>query len=80
MVCFNCNQEGHKSADCPKYGCYVCGAGDHKARYCPNRGDRKPPVTTQQAGGVNVKPEVSNIEVGSIPFQVFDFLRGDKGN
>ena len=45
MTCYNCNEEGHMSRDCPSGGgdrkpmsCYNCNQEGHMSRDCPTGG------------------------------------------
>ncbi|KYN27541.1 ATP-dependent RNA helicase glh-2 [Trachymyrmex cornetzi] len=44
--CYNCNQEGHLSASCPKPkrekgSCFNCGKMDHRLKNCPTKKESK---------------------------------------
>lgn len=40
MKCWNCNQHGHRKAECPEIRCFKCGRMGHMARNCT---DSRPP-------------------------------------
>ncbi|CAI2349737.1 unnamed protein product [Caenorhabditis sp. 36 PRJEB53466] len=63
MTCFNCREEGHRSADCPKpqRGCFNCGEQGHRSNECTN-----PPKPREGGEGETMKatyvPEETNLE------------------
>lgn len=39
-MCYNCDQEGHLSPNCPKpkkRGCFACGRTGHRVKTCPKK-------------------------------------------
>ena len=36
-VCFNCQDVGHRAAECPRSTCFVCRQTGHRAAACPSR-------------------------------------------
>lgn len=62
VVCYNCNESGHISRNCPSRGsCYRCGGSNHMARNCPqaqNNGHQRRQFVR------HIIPETSNGSVG----------------
>ena len=41
-VCFNCQDVGHRAAECPQAQCFVCHQTGHRAATCPSRQSTQP--------------------------------------
>jgi hypothetical protein len=68
-VCFNCNQAGHRSTDCPKQPnkCKDCGRWGHLPKYCRKKGGaRKPPASDsdEDDSGATVVTQASEKKKG----------------
>ena len=68
-ICFNCNQAGHRSMDCPKQPnkCKDCGRWGHLPKYCRKKGGGKKPPSSdsdEDDSGATVVTQASEKKKG----------------